>query len=163
MKRNVFTILSLLLCTAVLTCCKPVAAAVDDGPVPFDVARNYFFKNNQQIPASPKISTQEQFSQLFGMATTMGPEGKPTDIDFAKQFVLAVVLPPTDIATEIHPQRVEEKGDSLFYSYDVSLGEQQSFRSQPLSIIILDRDYEGKQVVLVCNQDESSAAALNGK
>lgn len=163
MKRNVFTILSLLLCTSVLTCCKPVAAAVDDGPVPFEVARNYFFKNNQQIPASPKISTQEQFSQLFGMATTMGPEGKPTDIDFAKQFVLAVVLPPTDIATEIHPQRVEVKGDSLFYSYDVSLGEQQSFRSQPLSIIILDRNYEGKQVVLVCNQDESSAAALNGK
>ena len=35
------------------------------------------------------------------MATTKGKDGKPTAIDFTKQFVLAIVLPETDFATEI--------------------------------------------------------------
>ena len=81
--------------------------------VAFEVAKNYFFKNDQEIPASPKITTAEEFGKLFGMATTIGEDGKPTEIDFTKQFVLAIVLPVTNLATEITPNRLEEKGDTL--------------------------------------------------
>ena len=73
---------------------------------------------------------------------------KPTPIDFTKQFVLAIVLPVTDFATEINPQKVEEKGDSLFYTFEVKKGEKQTYRIQPVSIIILDNKYENKEVVL---------------
>ena len=117
--------------------------------VAFEVAKNYFFKNDQEIPASPKVTTEEEFNKLFGMATTMGEDGKPTPIDFTKQFVLAIVLPVTDYDTEISPMKVEEKGDSLLYTYEVKQGEQQSFSIQPVSIIILDKKYENKEVVLV--------------
>jgi len=65
--------------------------------VAFEIAKNYFFKNDQAIPTSPKITTEEDFEKLFGMATTMGEDGKPTEIDFTKKFVLAIVLPVTDI------------------------------------------------------------------
>ncbi len=116
--------------------------------VAFEVAKNYFFKNDQEIPASPKITTAEEFGKLFGMATTIGEDGKPTEIDFTKQFVLAIVLPVTDFATEINPQKVEEKGDSLFYTFEVKKGEKQTYRIQPVSIIILDNKYENKEVVL---------------
>ena len=85
--------------------------------VAFEVAKNYFFKNDQEIPASPKITTAEEFGKLFGMATTMGKDGKPTEIDFTKQFVLAIVLSVTNLATEITPNRLEKKGDTLFYYY----------------------------------------------
>ena len=81
--------------------------------VAFEVAKNYFFKNDQEIPSSPKITTAEEFGKLFGMATTMGNDGKPTEIDFTRQFVLAIVLPVTNLATEITPDRLEEKGDTL--------------------------------------------------
>ena len=104
--------------------------------VTFEVAKNYFFKNDQEIPTSSKITTAEEFGKLFGMATTM------------KQFVLAIVLPVTDFATEINPQKVEEKGDSLFYTFEVKKGEKQTYRIQPVSIIILDNKYENKEVVL---------------
>ena len=117
--------------------------------VAFEVAKNYFFKNDQEIPSSPKITTAEEFGKLFGMATTMGEDGKPTEIDFTKQFVLAIVLPVTDYDTEISPMKVEEKGDSLLYTYEVKQGEQQTFSIQPVSIIILDKKYENKEVVLV--------------
>ena len=114
--------------------------------VAYEVAKNYFFKNNQEIPASPKITTAEEFGKLFGMATTMGEEGKPTEIDFTKQFVLAIVLPVTEYATEIKPVKVTEKGDSLLYTFEVKKGEKLTYSIQPVSIIILDKKYENKKV-----------------
>ena len=92
----------------------PTEGGEASNEVAFEVAKNYFFKNDQEIPASPKITTAEEFGKLFGMATTMGNDGKPTEIDFTKQFVLAIILPVTNLATEITPDRLEEKGDTLF-------------------------------------------------
>ena len=129
-----------------------VVASADDGydgaAVPFVVAKNYFFKQGQELPASPKITTAEDFNALFGMATLMGEDGKPTAIDFDRQFAVAVVLPVTYVATEIRPVKVEDKGDTLFYDYEVTRGEKQSFSIQPVSIIVLDKKYERKEVVL---------------
>ncbi|MBQ1627019.1 MAG: pyridoxamine 5'-phosphate oxidase family protein [Prevotella sp.] len=126
--------------------------SVVSSEVPFTVAEHYFFNKGQDIPVNPKITSEELFKQLFGMATVMGENGKPTKIDFSKQFVLAVVLPVTDIDTEITPVKVEEKGDTLFYHYDVKTGEKQSFSIQPLSIIILDKKYENKEIFLINQQ-----------
>ena len=123
----------------------------DADKVTFEVAKNYFFKNDQQIPASPKITTEEEFNKFFGMATVMGEDGKPTSIDFTKQFVLAIVLPVTDTATEINPVKVEVKSDSLFYTYEVKTGDKQTFSIQPVSIIILDKQYENNKVKLISN------------
>ncbi len=53
------------------------------------------------------------------------------------------------IEKEIIPVKVIEKEDSLFYTYKIRTGEQQSFSSQPLSIIILDKQYEDKHVILL--------------
>ena len=143
----------------VLAACsqKPTATADtgnkgDISGIAFEVAKNYFFKNNQEIPSSPKITTAEEFGKLFGMATTMGEDGKPTEIDFTKQFVLAIVLPVTNLATEITPVRVEEQGDTLYYYYDAKTGEAQSYSTQPMSLIILDRKYADKQVVTINEQ-----------
>ncbi|MBO4316239.1 MAG: hypothetical protein J5867_09815, partial [Prevotella sp.] len=129
--------------------------------VAFEVAKNYFFKNDQVIPEYPKITTEEEFNKLFGMATTMGKDGKPTAIDFTKQFVFAIVLPETDFSTEINPVKVEEKGDSLLYTYEVKSGEKQSFSIQPVSIIILDKQYENKRVVLVNERETNYFPAID--
>ncbi len=120
----------------------------------YEVAHNYFFKNDIGIlPENPKITSEEEFNKLFGMATTMGQDGKPTEIDFTKQFVLAIVLPVTEFSTEINPEKVVEKGDSLLYHFEVKTGEKQTFSIQPISIIILDKKYENKEVVLVNGQE----------
>jgi ABC-type uncharacterized transport system substrate-binding protein len=118
--------------------------------VTFEVAKNYFFKKGSDVlPEGQKITSEEAFNNLFGMATTMGKDGKPTPIDFSKQFVLAIVLPVTDFSTEINPVKLEEKGNSLLYSYKVKKGEKQTFNMQPVSIIVIDKKYENKEVVLV--------------
>lgn len=119
----------------VVACNNKPATAVDNniekGEVPYEVAKNYFFKNDLDIlPASPKITSAEVFNKLFGMATTMGEDGQPTQIDFAKQFAVAIVLPVTDFATEINPVKLEVAGDSLLYTYQVKTGEKQSYSIQ---------------------------------
>ena len=143
-------LLGLVACTA--NKATSAEKSVVSSEVPFTVAEHYFFNKGQDIPVNPKITSEELFKQLFGMATVMGENGKPTEIDFSKQFVLAVVLPVTDINTEITPIKVEEKGDTLFYHYDVKTGEKQSFSIQPLSIIILDKKYENKEIFLINQQ-----------
>lgn len=163
MKKFTF-ILTILL--AVIACSEkqtaPIGNETENKDVPFEVARNYFFKNNSAIlPDNPQITTEEEFNKFFGMATTMGKDGKPTAIDFSKQFVIAVVLPVTDIETEINPVKVEEKGDSLLYSYEIKKGEKQSYSIQPVSIIILDKKYEEKEVVLVNNQETTYFPAID--
>ncbi len=120
--------------------------------IEFEVAKNYFFNNGQEIPVNPKITTQEEFEKLFGKAAVMGKDGMPTEIDFSKQFVLALVQPVTDINTEIIPLKVEDQGNTLNYTYEIKTGEKQSFSMQPLSIIILDKKYENKEINLINDQ-----------
>ena len=181
-------LLAFTMLLAMVACTNKPATTVEDNEesseVAFEVAKNYFFKNgrsseshpslledgrvvtdegkvnDQVFPEYPKITTEEEFNKLFGMATTMGNDGKPTAIDFTKQFVLAIVLPETDFATEINPVKVEEKGDSLLYTYDVKTGEKQTFSIQPVSIIILDKKYENKDIVLVNKQIITRSQAI---
>jgi hypothetical protein len=129
---------------ALASCAPRTTAGVE---VPFEIAKNYFFNNRQQIPANLKITSEEEFNRLFGMAAFMGSDGKPTEIDFGQKFVLAVVMPVTNVATEIHPQKVEAKGDTLRYSYEVVTSDTMTYSIQPASIIIVDREYADKVVV----------------
>ena len=173
MKKILFAFAAMIVMAA---CGNKQAVAPAEGDeasnvVAFEVAKNYFLKrsaegrlqgkNAQEIPASPKITTAEEFSKLFGMATTMGNDGKPTEIDFTKQFVLATVLPVTNLATEITPDRLEEKGDTLFYFYDAKVGEAQSYSTQPVSLIILDKKHADKTIVMVNEQVMDYYAAVD--
>ena len=162
MKKIIFAFAMLM---TMVACSEKQTANVENNveseEICFEIARNYFFKKDCTLPANSKITTEENFSKLFGMATTMGKGGKPTPIDFSKQFVLAIVLPVTDFATEINPVKVEEKGDSLLYSYEIKTGEKQSYSIQPISIIILDKKYENKEVVLVNNQETTYFPAID--
>lgn len=145
MKKILIVFVSLLMLAGCIN--RPKEAAAEN--VPYEVARNYFFRNGQDIPSDPKITTAELFDQLFGMAAFMGKNGQPTPVDFDKQFALAIVLPVTNIATEITPVKVEAKGNQLFYSYAIKKGEQLSFSIQPVSIILLDRQFVNHEVILI--------------
>ena len=85
--------------------------------VPFTQLDHYFFKNGQEIPADPKIDSEEEFSALFGMAAVMGKDGMPTPVDFSKEFVIAVVKPVTDQFTELSPVSLQMSDGELVFTY----------------------------------------------
>ena len=106
----------------------------------FKEARNYFVRNTVTDIADPRIMTAVEFDAVFGMATTMGADGRPTEIDFEQEFVIAVILPETDTATEVIPDRLEKDGNGgITLWYRRTVGAVQSFTTRPFAAIIVDR------------------------
>ena len=133
-------ILLLLACLTALASCK------GHSEVPFTELDHYFFKNGQALPQDPKVDTAEEFATYFGAAAVMGEGGKPTPIDWAHEFVIAVVNPVTDRSTELAPESLVLQDGELVFTYTETVGEQQTWTMQPILLIKVDRKYEGKAV-----------------
>lgn len=110
--------------------------------IPYVVMNNYFLKNNVVGISYPLITKQEEFSGLFGMAAVMGKDGAPTSIDFSKESVIAIVLPETNVSTEIIPLRLE-KGASqgLRMYYTVKRGEEMMSTMRPTLLVKIKNKY----------------------
>ncbi len=136
--------------SGILLCCA-IALAFSCGAsenVSYDVVRNYFFRNDASVPSSPKITTQEQFDSLFGAAAFMGKDGQPTSLDFDKQFVIAVVLPETDMETQLLPVSLTRSSGKLTFTYEKKEGGQVSYTMRPILLVALDKANETDAVIL---------------
>lgn len=112
--------------------------------VSFTVAKNYFVNNNVIKLDNPKIETAENFNTVFGMAPLMGAEGKPTEIDFTNQYVIAVVLPETNLTTTIEPVSLQKNTkNEITLTYKYLVGQSQSFTTRPNFAIIVKRSENG--------------------
>jgi hypothetical protein len=114
--------------------------------VPYSELDHYFFKNGQAVPDNPKIDTEEAFASLFGMAPVMGEGGKPTPVDFGKEFVIAVVYPVTEFHTELDPESLRLENGELVFTCDETVGEKQSWSMQPVLLVKVSRKYETETV-----------------
>jgi hypothetical protein len=118
--------------------------------VPFTKAENYFIKNGAKLPDSHKITNKETFDSIFGMATTMGENGKPTEIDFDKNFVIAVETGPVQKETTLIPEYLINHYDGkLVFHYAIKQGEDISYTIRPVLIIIVDKNLANMPIKLV--------------
>jgi hypothetical protein len=116
--------------------------------IAFSVAKNYFVKNTVEKLDNPKIETAEKFNEIFGMATTMGNNGKPTEIDFSKQYVIAVLLPETDLMTTVQPVSLQKnETGKITLTYQSVVGKKQSFTTKPNFVIIVDKAETGNIIL----------------
>ena len=114
--------------------------------IPFFEAKNYFVKNtykNKKV-ATLKVTTQEEFDKVFGPAAVMGENGKPTQIDFSKQYALAVIAPITDKQTSVTANSLTYRDTEIVLDYKITEGERQSFTIQPFLLIVVDREHGGQ-------------------
>jgi hypothetical protein len=113
--------------------------------IPFLEAKNYFVKNNypEKEIHSLVLKTQKDFEEIFGMASTMGTEGKPTNIDFNKQYAIAIIGNTTDKATTIDVISLKKNNNEILLEYKINEGEKVSFKSRPFKLIIIDNSYDG--------------------
>jgi hypothetical protein len=124
----------------------PTSATQTVGPaeIAFTVAENYFVNNTVTRLENPKIETAEKFQEVFGMATTMGQGGKPTEIDFAKQYVIAVILPETDLETKVEPVILQKNAEGkIVLAYKVTVGPKSTYTRVPNFAIIVDKADNG--------------------
>ncbi|MCC3218091.1 hypothetical protein LIV57_22740 [Chryseobacterium sp. X308] len=141
MKNFILTLISTLI---VFSC----TVNVSQKDIPYTSAKKYFVKNisDQKDLTEKIITSQEEFDQIFGPATTMGMSGKPTPIDFSKESVLALIYPKTNLEVEIIPVSLQQKGQNIVYSYKVIKGGQRSFMTIPNTIVIIQKP-DSKKII----------------
>lgn len=119
-----------------------------DKTIPYEVAERYFIRNDVNGLPPTAIFSAEEFEKYFGMATIMGTNGNPTEIDFSKNFVICIALDPTDIETSLSViSLTNTNSDQLDLRYEIKRGEKMSYTTQPLMLLIVDKKYE-KPVIL---------------
>ncbi|MFY7651136.1 MAG: hypothetical protein ACOVQE_00470, partial [Chitinophagaceae bacterium] len=112
-------------------------------PVPFLLAKNYFIKKANSN-ANVIINTKEDFYSFFGAAASMGENGKPTEINFSTQYVIALIEPSSTVSTSIDVKTIEIKGTDLTVNYEVKYGENLTYTANNFQIIVLDKKFSGK-------------------
>ena len=116
--------------------------------IDFQIAKNYFVKNTIDSIGNPLIESQATFDSIFGMATTMGAEGKPTSIDFNTQSVIAVMHPETEYVTSIIPSRLSKSAErKIIFSYAIDQGEKTTSAMVPCCILIINKADRGEVIL----------------
>jgi hypothetical protein len=124
------------------------AVQQNNSDIPYTVAKNYFVKNTVTQLDNPKIESAEKFEAVFGMATVMGPDGKPSPIDFSKQNVIALVLPETDLATTLAPVSLQNDArGNIVFTYKKTTGAKQSYSTRPSLAIVVNKSASGPVVL----------------
>ena len=141
MKKTIFTLSLIMACILIFANCKTKSAVAANG-IPYTIAEGYFVKNDAPTIPMGKIATQEEFYQFFGEAATM--TSRPTQIDFQRQFVIAVSQKPTDRSTTYSPVALTKTDGKLVFAYHVSQDKKQSYSIQPLLLIVVDKKYEAE-------------------
>ena len=112
--------------------------------VKFADARNYFYQGNNNEISVVKIATAQQFDRLFGPAAFMGKGGEPTEVDFERSFVIAIVLPESNRRPEITDVKLQRgEGKKLIVNYKVHYSVPVSYTTRPVRLLIVDRKYAG--------------------
>lgn len=109
--------------------------------IPFTPAKNYFVNNNVSTNGLCVVNSSNDLSALLGMATVMGPNGKPTPFNPETQTLLAYILPETDTATSIDPVRVEiVDSNTLQLCCRITRGDSaMTYRLRPFSAVIIEK------------------------
>jgi hypothetical protein len=137
-KANVGVILLIVL----LACLS--ASAQENTKVPFTIAKNYFVRNDYSGTGTVKIESAKAFEEIFGAAALMWKNGRPTPIDFSKQYIIANILAVTDRNTELIPKSlIKDKNNNLIFDYTIKKGARMSSTMRPFLAIIVDKQYQG--------------------
>lgn len=125
---------------------EPKTSEPAEQDIPYTIADRYFVNNTYKDGdlKNPKITAMEKFDELFGMATIMGPNGKPTPIDFSRQYALSVIGEISDRGAEISPVSLKQRADTIFFSYKITEGEKRMTQIRPMLLIIVDNKYQGE-------------------
>ena len=109
-------------------------------PIKYTTLENYFVRNDVDCSKQQRliIDNKADFEKYFGMAAHMG--GMPTEVNWNKQFVIALVLPETKRATSIYPVAVKVSDNNiLVFSYLVKKGDNMSHSMVPFTAVAIDK------------------------
>jgi hypothetical protein len=117
-------------------------ATRNPGGIDYIPAKGWFVRNDfpDMTLMTMLLESQSSFDEVLGAAATMGPDRRPTPIDFSKQSAIALIAPETDTAITLQCTALQPRNGQLHLTYRRKLGERQSFTTRPLLLLLVDRD-----------------------
>ena len=118
-------------------------------PIKYTTLENYFVRNDVDCSKQQRliINNKAEFEKYFGMAAHMG--GLPTEVNWNKQFVVALVLPETNRATSVEPVSVKVANDNIVvFSYRVKKGDKISYKMVPFTAVAIDKPDQATQMTV---------------
>ena len=114
--------------------------------VPYTLLENYYVRNDidSSKPQRLIIDNERDFNAFFGPAAIMG--GMPTDINWKKQFVIAILLPETNKPTMVTPMEVKQSPGNVIFKYQVNRGSKTSYTIIPFAAVALNRSSDPQQL-----------------
>lgn len=143
-KKTVKNVLFLLTVSLVFFACSTSKKTSGGDSVPYQLARNYFVNNTYNQSGVVKVVNQNDFNAIFGMATVMGEKGKPTPIDFNKNFVIAIIGETSNKQPSITVNSLVDEGNKVLLNYSVNNKAETSYSLRPSAILIVDKAYDKK-------------------
>lgn len=144
--RKILLVFGIISSFLILVSCRNTNTAPEKlEDIAYETVQGYFVRNDADLSTlkNGKITTDAEFSAIFGPAPVMGANGMPTKVDFTKQYVIAVVGDKTDSTVTITPISLEKNNHLLTFTYEYKVGDQQSFTIQPALIVAVDSRYAG--------------------
>ena len=114
--------------------------------VPYVTLKNYYVRNDVDCRRTQQlvIDSEKEFEKYFCAAAIMG--SAPTDIDWKRQFVIAILLPETNKPTMVTPMKVKQSPGNVIFYYQVNIGHKTSHRLVPFAAIALERSADAQQM-----------------
>lgn len=128
---------------------EPGTNSLNAAGVPYTPVTHHFVKNTYKQGAleNPKIESEKQFEAIFGAAATMNDQ--PTQVDFTKQYVIAVIGKETDTPTVMQAVSLQKQNNGdIVLTYEMKReGGKQSYTIMPFLAIAVDRSNTGKVIL----------------
>jgi hypothetical protein len=124
---------------------KSVLPTTKEIMVPFTTVSNYFVKNDfkEAELQGVLLTSQAEFDKIFGFATTMGGNGKPTEINFTKQNVIICICATSEMENKLTVNAIKKVGAKLVVIYSLEEGKKQTFSSRNFVAMLVDKNFSG--------------------
>lgn len=113
--------------------------------IPYKLAKNYFVRNdypNKEIHII-RIASQQKFDDIFGAAALVGEDGKPTEIDFSKRDVIALINDSSNNISGLNINSLKQSKGKINLNYSFTQIVAQSYQSRHSALLIVDKKYTG--------------------
>lgn len=128
---------------------EPETNSPNTAAIPYTPVAHHFVKNTYKQGAleNPKIESEKQFEAIFGAAATMNDQ--PAQVDFTKQYVIAVIGKETDTPTVMQAVSLQKQSNGdIVLTYEMKYeGVKQSYTIMPFLAIAVDKSNTGKVIL----------------
>jgi hypothetical protein len=129
--------------------CPILGLGQKNSKIPYTPVSGYFVKNTYKIDSlrNLKIQTQQEFDSVFSPAAFMGNAGKPTEIDFSRQYVIALIGKESYRNPNFTTIGLtKNKKNEIIFEYQLKESTNQTFTIVPCLLIAVDKKYKNRLV-----------------